>query len=702
MLIGRPVRPRHARRTRQRGPRHPETSMEQPAPGETAAVPTWDEIVEQPLRPRLPPRLPPDRQPPRRRGPHPGGLRPGLPLAATPTPPAPSRAGCTGSPPTSSSTRPAASSGSASTRSPTSAPAGFASTAPGARRGVRSTAPSTTTSSARSPRCPRTSAPPSCSATSRASPTRRSRRSSAPSSAPSAPASTAAAPSCAARSRTGRRRPAGSATPARSPTATRRPHPSAWRGLVIGHLGPRVSALLDGQLDAVEEERAWAHVHACHALPRPRRARGLGQDPAGRARPHLVTDPAPAPSGLKGALLLAPMLPPGDTCLLADSRHRPRAASVAVGGGAVGMAVLGLLLVGAAPASAPATDRRAPVTSLVGPRSAGLLQRSGGRRHRRAAARSTPAGGRFTASVTIRGVTERIPEPDEPWAPDRDTEPTQPLSGSGSDPGDAWVPPESAPAEPAAAEPTYADATARRPASPSLPPMNRRLRRRPTYRAAGLWPARRRQREPAAWGTAPMHVAPGGRPVVADRGAARWRRGSRRPSAGVAVAGGRLAGARRRAVRRCRRRSGLRPARPARAPSRLGRRHRPGPPLPADNGSVAAVAQQLLPSTVQILADSTASDGGATGSGFVLDRAGPRRHQQPRRRRRRRRTTARSRSSTRTATATTPRWSAAARSTTSPCSTPDEAKGLQPAALGASQALRVGERRRRDRLAARA
>ena len=33
------------------------------------------------LRPGLPPRLPADRQPARRRGPHPGGLRPGLPLA---------------------------------------------------------------------------------------------------------------------------------------------------------------------------------------------------------------------------------------------------------------------------------------------------------------------------------------------------------------------------------------------------------------------------------------------------------------------------------------------------------------------------------------------------------------------------------------------------------------------------------------------
>ena len=33
---------------------------------------------------------------------------------------------------------------------------------------------------------------------------------------------------------------------------------------MIGHLGDRVSALLDGQLPPTEEERAWAHVHSCH------------------------------------------------------------------------------------------------------------------------------------------------------------------------------------------------------------------------------------------------------------------------------------------------------------------------------------------------------------------------------------------------------------------------------------------------------
>jgi putative serine protease PepD len=48
---------------------------------------------------------------------------------------------------------------------------------------------------------------------------------------------------------------------------------------------------------------------------------------------------------------------------------------------------------------------------------------------------------------------------------------------------------------------------------------------------------------------------------------------------------------------------------------------RAAPPLEADNGSISAVAQQLLPSTVQIRAGDIDGDG-ATGSGFVLDRRG--------------------------------------------------------------------------------
>jgi len=46
------------------------------------------------------------------------------------------------------------------------------------------------------------------------------------------------------------------------------------------------------------------------------------------------------------------------------------------------------------------------------------------------------------------------------------------------------------------------------------------------------------------------------------------------------------------------------------------------PPLPAANGSIAAVARKMLPSTVQVVAEYDGQAGGATGSGFVLDRQG--------------------------------------------------------------------------------
>jgi putative serine protease PepD len=45
-------------------------------------------------------------------------------------------------------------------------------------------------------------------------------------------------------------------------------------------------------------------------------------------------------------------------------------------------------------------------------------------------------------------------------------------------------------------------------------------------------------------------------------------------------------------------------------------------PLPADNQSIASVAQKVLPSTVQIIAEYDGKDQGATGSGFVLDGKG--------------------------------------------------------------------------------
>ena len=112
---------------------------------------------------------------------------------------------------------------------------------------------------------------------------------------------------------------------------------------------------------------------------------------------------------------------------------------------------------------------------------------------------------------------------------------------------------------------------------------------------------------------------------------------------------------------------------------------------PVENGSVAAVARQVLPSTVQIVAQFEGQDGRRDRLRVRPRHAGPLRHQQPRRGRRGRERRPDPRSSTRTATATTPRSWAAARPTTSPCCSSRRRPDLPPASLGASQALNVGD-----------
>ena len=60
----------------------------------------------------------------------------------------------------------------------------------------------------------------------------------------------------------------------------------------------------------------------------------------------------------------------------------------------------------------------------------------------------------------------------------------------------------------------------------------------------------------------------------------------------------------------------------AASPGLIATGTRTSPPLKAGKTSVAAVAEELLPSTVQISAEYEGEAGGATGSGFVLDQAG--------------------------------------------------------------------------------
>lgn len=131
------------------------------------------------------------------------------------------------------------------------------------------------------------------------------------------------------------------------------------------HLGSRVSALLDGRLPAVEEERAWAHVHECHSCRDLVEREGwvktrlAGLSLADRAERE-------APDRLKSSLLgcgsvLTPRCFPTST-----STHRARHRSlVAIGGGAAGAAVFGVLALGAA--GSPQVERRVPVTDIAQP-----------------------------------------------------------------------------------------------------------------------------------------------------------------------------------------------------------------------------------------------------------------------------------------------------------------------------------------------
>ena len=136
----------------------------------------------------------------------------------------------------------------------------------------------------------------------------------------------------------------------------------------VGHLGNRVSALLDGQLSAEETERAWAHVHGCHAC------RDLVEREGWiKTRLQGVShDSVPAASDrLKGCLLgaLPAPLDPVETTAERDHRRR-QLGIVALGGGAVGAAVMGVFALGFAPADGPALERRAPasISQTQGPR----------------------------------------------------------------------------------------------------------------------------------------------------------------------------------------------------------------------------------------------------------------------------------------------------------------------------------------------
>jgi hypothetical protein len=123
---------------------------------------------------------------------------------------------------------------------------------------------------------------------------------------------------------------------------------------VIGHLGTRVSALLDGQLSPADEERAWDHVHSCHQCRD-------AVEREGWVKTRLATMQlagASAPSHLRASLLVRgsvdwPDLSEHPALAEAGTARRRHIGMSGIGGGAVGAAVMGVLALGASPANAP-------------------------------------------------------------------------------------------------------------------------------------------------------------------------------------------------------------------------------------------------------------------------------------------------------------------------------------------------------------
>lgn len=139
---------------------------------------------------------------------------------------------------------------------------------------------------------------------------------------------------------------------------------------LLGHLGAKVSDLLDDRLGEAEAASAWAHVDACPACQQLVETESWVKQTLGSLG-HLCGDDHRAPDRLRGRL--------SDDALIASyadaagwvnrptppDQRRHRWTLAAIGGGAVGAAVLGIVALGAAPAQAPVPERRVPVTANV-------------------------------------------------------------------------------------------------------------------------------------------------------------------------------------------------------------------------------------------------------------------------------------------------------------------------------------------------
>jgi hypothetical protein len=128
------------------------------------------------------------------------------------------------------------------------------------------------------------------------------------------------------------------------------------------HLGSRVGALVDGQMGEPEEERAWAHVHTCATCR-------SAVEREGWIKRQLVglslADAGTTPQGLKGSLCSPAAFANSPDAVAEHLGGRRLGGLAAIGAGSVGAAMFGVIAFSAAPAQAPAIERRLPATSLL-------------------------------------------------------------------------------------------------------------------------------------------------------------------------------------------------------------------------------------------------------------------------------------------------------------------------------------------------
>jgi anti-sigma factor RsiW len=135
---------------------------------------------------------------------------------------------------------------------------------------------------------------------------------------------------------------------------------------VIGHVGSRAGALIDGQLPATEADRLWDHVLNCPACRAQVEREGwVKTQLAGLAQ---CRPTAPASSSLRGSLAGVRYgdLPLPDQSPAEHADRRRLMALAVAGAGTFGVAMVGVIAL-SVPADAPGVDRRNPATSLTRP-----------------------------------------------------------------------------------------------------------------------------------------------------------------------------------------------------------------------------------------------------------------------------------------------------------------------------------------------